>query len=354
LGLHGGSVRKGGVACLFMISAASSTAACPLLEWIIMQRRLVLGICGAALLLALVWGCALLNSAPIAHIAASVLSGESPLLVQFNASGSVDPDGRITAYAWNFGDGTTASGKTASHTFTATANRTYTVTLTVTDDNGATASGSQSIEVLVTTPSDNNPPTARFTVSPSYGNSPLTVQFNASSSSDSDGSIELYGWDFGDGKTGSGMIMSHTFTAVATSNITVTLTVTDDDGATGTTTAVITVIVPEVVATDGPTASFTVTDPVLLIYHSDNPSSSPSLFEVEFDPSASTAAAGGHYIEFYLWNFGDGETLSMTTDAKVKHPYELRAQTHTFVVTLTVIDEQGLTHSAVGNVTLTN
>jgi len=180
------------------------------------------------------------------------------------------------------------------------------------------------------------------------------VQFDASLSRDTDGSIELYGWDFGDGSTGSGKILSHMFTAVATTNITVTLTATDDDGATGTTTAVITVIVPEVVATDGPTASFTASTPVLL-YHSETPSSRPSLFEVEFDPSASTAAAGGHYIEFYLWNFGDGETpVSMTTDAKFKHTYQLRAQTHTFVVTLTVIDEQGLRHSAVRNVTLTN
>jgi len=279
--------------------------------------------------------------------------GAAPLTVSFDAGTSYDPDGTIVSYSWDFGDGETDTGVTTSHTFTTTTAQTYTVTLTVTDDNGATASGSQSIEVLVTAPSDNNPPTARFTVSPSYGNSPLTVQFDASLSRDADGSIELYSWDFGDGTTGSGKVLTHMFTAVATANITVTLTVTDDDGATGSTTAVITVIVPEIVATDGPTASFTASTPVLL-HHSDNPSSSPSLFEVTFDPSASTAAAGGHYIEFYLWNFGDGETLSMTTDAKVKHTYQLRAQAHTFVVTLTVIDEQGLRHSAVGNVTLTN
>jgi len=312
--------------------------------------RTVLLLVSSVLLLG---GCLLLNRAPAALFTVSLLSGTSPLAVDFDAGTSYDPDGTIASYAWDFGDGTTATGKTTSHTFTATANRTYTVTLTVTDDDGATAVASQSIEVLVTAPSDNNPPTARFTVSPSYGNSPLTVQFDASLSRDTDGSIELYGWDFGDGSTGSGKVLTHMFTAVATSNVTVTLTVTDNDGGTGSTTAVITVIVPEVVATDGPTASFTVSDPVS-VYHSENPSSSPSLFEVTFDPSASTAAAGGHYIEFYLWNFGDGETLSMTTDAKFKHTYELRAQAHTFVVTLTVIDEQGLRHSAVGNVTLTN
>jgi len=318
-----------------------------------MIRRVVL-VAVLSLTLMAISSCLLLNREPIARFTASLLSGTSPLAVDFDAGASYDPDGSIVSYAWDFGDGATATGVTTSHTFTATTAQTYTVTLTVTDDDGAKASGYQSIEVLVTTPSDNNPPTARFTAGPkTFGNSPLTVQFDASLSRDADGSIELYGWDFGDGTTGSGKVLSHRFTAAATSNITVTLTVTDDDGATGSTTAVITVIVPEVVATDGPTASFTASDPVL-IYHSENPSSRPSLFDVTFDPSASTAAAGGHYIEFYLWNFGDGETLSMTTDAKFKHTYELRAQAHTFVVTLTVIDEQGLRHSAVGNVTLTN
>jgi len=297
--------------------------------------------------------CTLLNQLPVVQFTASPLSGTSPFTVDFDAGTSYDPDGSIASYAWDFGDGASDTGVTTSHTFTATTAQTYTVTLTVTDDNGATASASQSIEVLVTAPSDNNPPTARFTVSPTYGNSPLTVQFNASSSRDADGSIKLYGWDFGDGSTGSGKILSHTFTAAATSNFTVRLTVTDNGGATATTTAVITAMVPEIVATDGPTASFTVSNPVQ-VYASPSPPNTPSLFEVTFDPSASTAAAGGHYIEFYLWDFGDGNTPSMTTDATVTHTYELRAPSRTFVVTLTVIDEQGLRHSAVRNVTLTN
>jgi len=317
-----------------------------------MIRRVVL-VAVLSLTLMAISSCLLLNRAPIARFAANPLSGSSPLVVSFNAEDSYDPDGSIVSYHWDFGDGASDTGVTTSHTFTATTAQTYTVTLTVTDDDGASATASQSIEVLVTAPSGNNPPTARFTVSPAYGNSPLTVQFDASLSRDTDGSIELYGWDFGDGSTGSGKILSHRFTAAATANITVRLTLTDDDGATGTTTAVITVIVPEVVATDGPTASFTASDPVSA-YHSDNPAASPSLFDVTFDPSASTAAAGGHYIEFYLWNFGDGETLTAVTDTTVPHIYKLHAPVHTFVVTLTVIDEQGLTHSAVRNVTLTN
>ena len=317
-----------------------------------MKQRVKLALCvGIAGALS---GCALLNKVPVARFTATVLSGISPLRVDFDAGTSYDPDGRIASYDWDFVDGSTDTGKTASHTFTTATTQTYTVRLTVTDDDGAASVAYQSIEVLgsLSLVSGNNAPTARFTASPTYGNSPLTVQFNASSSTDADGTIALYSWDFGDNSTGSGKMLSHTFTAVATSNFTVRLTVTDNQGATATTTAVITVLVPEIVATDGPTASFTVADPVL-IYDSLNPSTSPTLYEVEFDPSASTAAAGGHYIAFYLWNFGDGgEGLTMTTDATVTHHYELRAAVHTFVVTLTVIDEQGLEHSAVRNVTL--
>jgi PKD repeat protein len=67
------------------------------------------------------------------------------LTCTFDASTSSDPDGTITAYAWNFGDGTTGSGKTTSRTYTGPA--TYTITLAVTDDGGTTVSTSQSVTV---------------------------------------------------------------------------------------------------------------------------------------------------------------------------------------------------------------
>ena len=69
-----------------------------------------------AVLLALA-GCDLFNQSPIARIAASVLSGASPLTVTFDASESTDPDGVIIHYLWDFGDGDTANGETVPHTY---------------------------------------------------------------------------------------------------------------------------------------------------------------------------------------------------------------------------------------------
>ena len=58
-------------------------------------------------------------------------SGEAPLTVSFDASASSDPDGDLLSYVWDFGDGNTDSGITASHTFDQVGN--FTVTLTASD-----------------------------------------------------------------------------------------------------------------------------------------------------------------------------------------------------------------------------
>jgi PKD repeat protein len=84
-------------------------------------------------------------------------------------------------------------------------------------------------------PPQNSPPTASFTATPASGTAPLTVQFDASASTDSGGSIAAYSWSFGDNSAaGSGVTTSHVFQAAGT--YTVTLTVTDNLGATGSTT----------------------------------------------------------------------------------------------------------------------
>jgi PKD repeat protein len=74
------------------------------------------------------------NQPPIASISASPLQGQAPLTVKFDGLDSLDPDGELVEFFWTFGDGTTGSGETVNHIYTAPG--TYTANLTVTDNLG--------------------------------------------------------------------------------------------------------------------------------------------------------------------------------------------------------------------------
>jgi PKD repeat protein len=93
------------------------------------------------------------NILPVAIFTVSTTTGASPLNVAFNAADSYDPDGTITAYAWDFGPGQTgATGVLASHTFTVVGVATgpaqvFTVVLTVTDNDGGTDTATRNITV---------------------------------------------------------------------------------------------------------------------------------------------------------------------------------------------------------------
>ena len=85
------------------------------------------------------------NNPPVAAASPYDTSGKAPLTVFFDASASVDYDGTIEAYSWNFADGKFSTKASPSHKFRAAGF--YPVTLTVTDDQGAAASSSISITV---------------------------------------------------------------------------------------------------------------------------------------------------------------------------------------------------------------
>ncbi len=239
--------------------------------------------------------------------------------VTVDATGSSDPDGTIVSYSWAFGDGATGLGATASHSYAQAG--TYDVTLTVTDDAGASAT--KTIKVTVEKPA-NVAPTASFAAQAAD----LTANFDASASSDSDGSIVSYAWVFGDGATGSGATATHTYAQAG--DYQVKLTVTDNQGATGVQTQTVTVSAPTP-ANVAPTAKFT---------------SSVNNLAASFDGSGSTDSDGN--VVSYAWTFGDGGS---GTGATANHSY---AQAGVYQVTLTVTDDDGATGSVTSAVTVTS
>jgi len=251
--------------------------------------------------------------------------------VFFNGQASTAGQGHtIDSYRWNFGDGTSGSGSTVTHAFTATG--TYAVQLTVTDDVGASVT-SNGTAVLVSNAAV-NPPTANFTFSPSAPVPNQAVLFNASSSTAGAGhTLSSYAWDFGDHGTGTLVSPSHTYTTTGT--FTVTLTVTDEIGQSSVTSKTVTIATT---AGTPPTASFTF-----------SPAAPAPNQTVLFNASSSTPGAG-HTIPStgYAWDFGDGATGTGVT------PSRSYSAAGTFTVTLTVTDEIGQTSVASRAVTISS
>ncbi|MGC9308304.1 MAG: PKD domain-containing protein [Thermoplasmatota archaeon] len=133
---------------------------------------------------------------------------------------STDPDGFIQVREWNFGDGSQkVTGTNPVHTYTD--DGTYDVTLTVYDNNGSTDSVTKQITI------NNRPPVAD--AGPNQLVNHLWALVDGTGSSDPDGSISTYTWDFDDGDTAGGATVNHTYDEDG--SYTVTLNVTDDDGA---------------------------------------------------------------------------------------------------------------------------
>ncbi len=103
-----------------------------------------------------------------------------------------------------------------------------------------TAGETTVIEYYINCEGANEPPVASFTTFCEN----LTCNFDASASSDSDGSIESYAWIFGDGSSATGQAVSHSYEA--SGDYTVQLTVTDNEGAIGTEEQIITITQPEI------------------------------------------------------------------------------------------------------------
>ena len=248
-------------------------------------------------------------------------TGTVGVAVVFDGSASSDPDGSVISYSWNFGDGTTGSGVNPSHIYASAG--LYNVTLTVMDDAGATDSQGTTADIAA---APVNQPPVSDPNGPYTGTTGVAVLFDGMGSSDPDGTIVTYDWDFGDGNTGTGATPSHSY--ATDGNYTVSLTVTDDAGATdlATTTASI-----------GAVNQPPVADP-------NGPYSGTVGIIVMFDGMGSNDPDGT--IVAYDWDFGDGNTGSGVA------PTHIYLATGTFAVSLTVTDDIGDTGTDTSTATI--
>ena len=257
------------------------------------------------------------NEEPRAVAEADKTSGNAPLEVNFNGSNSNDDQG-IETYVWDFRDGATSNEPNPTHIFENEG--TLAVRLTVTDAEGLTNTDTITI-TIGEEEQESTAPTAVASASTASGNLPLEVQFRADSSSDN-GEIETYRWNFKDGNTTGSKNPTHIFEEVGT--YLVELTVTDDEGLSNTDTITITITEEEQEST-APTA-----------VASASTTSGDLPLEVQF--RADSSSDDGE-IETYQWNFKDGNSTGS------KNPTHIFEEVGTYLVELTVTDDEGLSSS---------
>jgi len=141
--------------------------------------------------------------------------------VVFDASRSLDFDGKISEFDWNFGDGQSTKGKKVTHAFEKPG--TYEVSLKVTDDSGSScASKTETFNVFVnSTPKADAGPDIVAKV----GGARDRVSFDASRSVDADGDALLYYWELSSGEEFDGERPGHSF--LKPGNLTMNLTAAD-------------------------------------------------------------------------------------------------------------------------------
>jgi chitinase len=330
------------------------------------------------------------NQAPLARVNGPY-SGMPGGTIAFDSAGSSDADGNIASYAWDFGDGGSSTQASPSHSYASAGNYSVSLTVTDNEGASASASTSATISADPGDPNDCNAavymagtqyaagdivqnagqayrcdiagwcsssaswayepgngahwqdawsqtdscgdpntnvaPTAQAN-GPYSGSAGGSITFSSNGSSDSDGSISAYRWDFGDSTTSTAANPSHSYSDAGTYQV--TLTVTDNAGATDADSANVTVVAadqnqPPVAQINGP-------------------------FNTDANTSISLSSAGsadpdGNVVG-YSWNFGDGNS---STAANPSHSYNSDGQ---YTITLTITDDEGATDSVTTTATV--
>lgn len=236
--------------------------------------------------------------------------------VRFDGSPSTGASGTVVQWTWDFGDGATASGRDAVHTYERPGS--YIITLIVRAEGGGADCQVVSTRQVITI---NGPPTAVA------GDDMLVgvheeVVFDASASSDTDGGVAGYRWEFGDGNAAEGVVVRHRYTDSGTYRV--QLEVSDD--------------------TDLPNNS--AQDSLLVLVNAPPgpvieaaPTAACPGAEIAFSGAASADPDGG--IAEYAWAFGNGNTAEGPLATQVfRSP-------GTYPVSLTVDDGRGVGNSRV-------
>ncbi len=218
--------------------------------------------------------------------------------IQFDASNSFDSDGRIIRFEWDFGDGYVMTGPHLTHVYTKPGE--YSAVLTVQDDSRtSTDTDTDTINVFI-----NQPPVA--VAGPDTLITASELQFDGTQSSDADGEIIEYRWQFGDGATGRGPAPTHIYRNPGV--FTVTLTVKDNSGT----------------SSDEASDQLTVE-----VNHQPLADAGPSHVVA---PGQSVTFSGGSSIDpdgdvvHWEWDFGDGTTSETPEAAPVEEVKETEAQ----------------------------
>jgi len=252
------------------------------------------------------------NEAPIADAGPDLVGAPGQVLT-FDASASIDPDGDVDLYRWDFRDGTTAEGRRVEHAFAEPG--VYAVRLVVRDDTGQPAAvAAAEARVLI-----NAPPVAD--AGPEILAAPGDeIVLDAAASFDPDGEITTYRWDFSDEpEPRFGAVVTRSYAAPGIRSA--ALTVIDDSGA------------QNAVAQDE--VGIRINHAPVAAASSDITTASNT---VRLDASASADADGDGLS--YRWDFGDGSPGA--DGMRVTHTF---AEGGTYPVVLTVDDGTGLANS---------